>query len=164
MAKAAIPASANHAERRSAPAEAGEGVAPAEPCREETLTGMADFVTTDRSPPSSHRPAGYFAVDAAPGKQLWQKPGSSVVPMYPSHAFSPLADRGLVIFHVGGHDEGALTAFDMNTGDVKWSWKGDGPGYGSPVVATLGGPERLAALLEALAKSLGQAKRKRRAA
>src|SRR4029453_12700819 len=43
------------------------------------------------------------AFDAATGKQLWQKPGSSVVPMYTSHSFSPVADRGLVIFHVGGH-------------------------------------------------------------
>ena len=40
-----------------------------------------------------------------------------------------------MIFHVGGHDKGALTAFDVNTGDVKWSWTGDGPGYGSPIVA-----------------------------
>jgi hypothetical protein len=25
---------------------------------------------------------------------------------------SPLVDRGLVIVHVGGHNQGALTAFD----------------------------------------------------
>jgi outer membrane protein assembly factor BamB len=79
------------------------------------------------------------AFDAATGKQLWQKPGSDVVPMYTSHAFSPLVEGGLVIFHVGGHNQGALTAFDMNTGDVKWSWNGDGPGYGSPILADFGG-------------------------
>jgi outer membrane protein assembly factor BamB len=83
------------------------------------------------------------AFDAANGKQLWQKPGTRVVPIYTSHAFSPLADRGLVIFHVGGHDEGALTAFDANTGDVKWRWAGDGPGYGSPIVAELGGTRQI---------------------
>jgi outer membrane protein assembly factor BamB len=27
----------------------------------------------------------------------------------------------------------------VNTGDVKWSWSGDGPGYGSPIVAEFGG-------------------------
>lgn len=83
------------------------------------------------------------AFDAATGKQVWQKPGSSLVPMYTSHAFSPLVERGLVIFHVGGHDKGALTAYDVNTGDVKWSWNGDGPGYGSPVVADFGGTRQI---------------------
>jgi outer membrane protein assembly factor BamB len=83
------------------------------------------------------------AWDAATGKQLWQKPGTGVVPMYTTHSFSPLVDRGLVIFHVGGHMKGALTAFDANTGDVKWSWDGDGPGYGSPVVADFGGTRQI---------------------
>lgn len=83
------------------------------------------------------------AFDAATGRQVWQKPGSSLVPMYTSHAFSPLVERGLVIFHVGGHDKGALTAYDANTGDVKWSWNGDGPGYGSPVVADFGGTRQI---------------------
>ena len=35
---------------------------------------------------------------------------------------------------------GALTAFDPATGNVLWAWKGDGPGYSSPVVARAGGP------------------------
>jgi outer membrane protein assembly factor BamB len=83
------------------------------------------------------------AWDAATGKQVWQKPGSTVVPQFTTHAFSPLVDRGLVIFHTGGHDNGALTAFDINTGAEKWSWKGDGPGYGSPVVADLGGTRQI---------------------
>jgi len=88
------------------------------------------------------------AFDAANGKQLWQKPGSSVVPMYTSHSFSPLVERGLVIFHVGGHMQGALTAFDVNTGDVKWSWTGDGPGYGSPIVAELAGTRQLVTITQ----------------
>ena len=49
------------------------------------------------------------------------------------YAFSPIVDRGLVIFHVGGHDKGALTAYDMVTGSVRWTWAGDGPGYTIPV-------------------------------
>jgi outer membrane protein assembly factor BamB len=89
------------------------------------------------------------AFDAATGKQLWQKPGSSTVPMYTSHSFSPLVDRGLVIFHVGGHNQGALTAFDANTGDVKWSWNGDGPGYGSPIVAELDGTRQIVTITQA---------------
>jgi outer membrane protein assembly factor BamB len=83
------------------------------------------------------------AFDAATGKQLWQKPGSELVPMYTTHSFSPLVDRGLVIFHVGGHNKGALTAFDANTGAEKWSWTGDGPGYGSPILADIGGTRQI---------------------
>lgn len=79
------------------------------------------------------------AFDADTGRQLWQKPGSTPLPLYTSHAFSPVVDRGQVIFHVGGHEKGALTAFDVVTGAVKWNWPGDGPGYGSPILADLGG-------------------------
>jgi outer membrane protein assembly factor BamB len=86
--------------------------------------------------------------DAASGKLLWQKPGSSVVPMYTSHSFSPLVDNGLVIFHVGGHNQGALTAFDLYTGEAKWTWTGDGPGYGSPIVVTLGGTRQLVTITQ----------------
>jgi outer membrane protein assembly factor BamB len=78
------------------------------------------------------------AFNAADGKQLWQKPAPPVAPLYHT-AMSPLVDRGLVIVHVGGHNQGALTAFDPGTGAVKWRWAGDGPSYGSPMAADLGG-------------------------
>jgi outer membrane protein assembly factor BamB len=48
-----------------------------------------------------------------------------------------------VIVHVGGHDDGALTAFDVATGDIRWSWDGDGPAYGSPVVFELEGARQV---------------------
>jgi len=79
------------------------------------------------------------AWDAASGKQLWQKPGADVVPLYTTHAFSPMVDGNNVIFHVGGHGKGALTALDINSGTARWSWPGDGPSYGSPVMVTIGG-------------------------
>jgi outer membrane protein assembly factor BamB len=88
------------------------------------------------------------AFDAASGKQLWQKPGSLPLPMFNSHAFSPLVEGGLVVFHTGGHMQGALTAFDVNTGAVKWSWAGDGPGYGSPIVADLGGTRQIVTITQ----------------
>ncbi len=88
------------------------------------------------------------AFDAASGKVLWQKPGSSPAPMFTTHAFSPLVDRGVVIFHVGGHDQGALTAFDVKTGAVRWQWDGDGPGYGSPVVAEIDGTRQIVTLTQ----------------
>ena len=45
------------------------------------------------------------AFDAASGKQLWQKPAGTTQPLYGT-SMSPLVDRGLVIVHVGGHDQG----------------------------------------------------------
>ena len=89
------------------------------------------------------------AFDAASGRQVWQKPGSSVVPEYTSHAFSPVVEDGTVIFHVGGHDQGALTAYDVNSGEVQWSWDGDGPGYGSPIVADFGGVRQVVTVTQA---------------
>lgn len=88
------------------------------------------------------------AWDAATGKQLWQKPGSTLVPMYTTHAFSPLIEGGTVIFHVGGHDKGALTAFDVNTGQERWSWGGDGPGYGSPIIADFDGVRQVVTITQ----------------
>jgi len=52
------------------------------------------------------------------------------------------------VFHVGGHDKGALTAFDLNTGQAKWAWTGDGPGYGSPIVADFGGVRQIVTITQ----------------
>lgn len=82
------------------------------------------------------------AFDAETGGQLWQKPAPRAQPLYHT-AMSPLVDAALVIVHVGGHDDGTLTAFDVATGDVRWSWDGDGPAYGSPVVAELEGTRQV---------------------
>jgi len=82
------------------------------------------------------------AFDAGTGKRLWQTPHSQPGPLYHT-SMSPLIDRGLAIVHVGSHGRGALTAFDVNTGAVKWHWDGDGPGYGSPIVAEFEGTRQI---------------------
>jgi outer membrane protein assembly factor BamB len=80
--------------------------------------------------------------DAASGRPCWRKEFAGqfgqTSPLYGT-AMSPVVDRGLLIAHVGGNDKGALTAFDLGSGEVKWNWKGDGPGYASPVITELGG-------------------------
>ena len=85
------------------------------------------------------------AFDAASGKLLWQKPAPAEGPTF-STSQSPLVDRGLLIVHVGGHKEGALTAFDPNTGNPRWRWDGDGAAYGSPVAADIAGTRQVITL------------------
>lgn len=88
------------------------------------------------------------AVDAADGALLWRKPSQAVEPLYAT-ALSPVADNGRVIFHLGGQDNGALTAFDAKSGDVVWAWDGDGPAYASPMVAELGGVRQIVTVTQA---------------
>ncbi len=78
------------------------------------------------------------AFDAETGKTLWQRPAPAKQPLYHA-AMSPLVDGDLVIIHVGGDADGALTAFDVATGELRWSWDEDGPAYGSPIVVELAG-------------------------
>jgi outer membrane protein assembly factor BamB len=82
------------------------------------------------------------AIDAKSGKMLWQKPAPEVGPTFTTSQ-SPLYDRGRLIVHVGGAKGGALTAFDPASGAAKWQWTGDGPSYGSPVIADLGGTRQV---------------------
>ena len=88
------------------------------------------------------------AFDAATGRQLWQKPGLTEQPLWTSHSFSPLVDRGRVVFHMGGNDKGMLGAFDVNTGEAKWVWSGDGPGYGSPMLYEFAGMRQIVTMTQ----------------
>jgi outer membrane protein assembly factor BamB len=81
------------------------------------------------------------AHDARTGKLKWRefsKQYPKTSPLFGT-AMSPLIDRGLLIAHVGGPDKGALTAFDPETGAIKWTNEVDGPAYSSPIVVTLAG-------------------------
>jgi len=84
--------------------------------------------------------------DAASGSLKWRKDFSSeftaTSPQFGT-ALSPLVEAGLCIVHVGGRDQGALRAFGVDGGDVKWSWTGDGPGYASPIAVTLAGEKQV---------------------
>jgi outer membrane protein assembly factor BamB len=84
--------------------------------------------------------------DAETGRVIWRKDFAgqykSVSPVFGT-AMSPLADRGLLIAHVGGNHSGALTAFDAASGAVKWTWAEDGPAYASPIVVELAGARQL---------------------
>jgi outer membrane protein assembly factor BamB len=83
--------------------------------------------------------------NAASGEKLWQKEFSkqfaATAPLY-GHALSPLVDQGRLVAHVGGHNSGALTAFDLSNGKVVWQQAIGGPGYTSPIVVS-GSPRQL---------------------
>ena len=82
------------------------------------------------------------AFDAETGKQLWQKPATKAQPQYHT-AMSPVVDGNVVIVHVGGPGEAALTALDVATGNPRWSWSDDSPAYGSPIVVDLAGTRQV---------------------
>ena len=82
------------------------------------------------------------AWDADTGRHLWQMEAPPVQPTYHT-AMSPVVDGDVMIVHIGGQDDGALTAFEVATGEVRWSWDGDGPAYGSPIVVELGGTRQV---------------------
>jgi outer membrane protein assembly factor BamB len=86
--------------------------------------------------------------NVADGTLKWRKELSKQYPLTSplyGTAMSPLVENGLLIAHVGGHDKGALTAFDAESGDVKWANDLDGPGYASPITATLAGERQIVA-------------------
>jgi outer membrane protein assembly factor BamB len=84
--------------------------------------------------------------DAETGELKWRKDFSgqfaSTAPEFGT-AMSPLAVDGLLIAHVGGDRDGALIAFDAETGEEKWRWAEDGPGYASPIVVELEGTKQV---------------------
>jgi outer membrane protein assembly factor BamB len=84
--------------------------------------------------------------DAAKGKILWRKDfaQSFTVPMPTCGAsLSPLVDGKKLYVHVGHDEEGAFYALDKDSGKEIWSWKGQGPAYTSPVLATIGGKRQI---------------------
>jgi len=87
-------------------------------------------------------------LNAADGSVVWRKdlfPGA--VPKYYT-ALSPIIVDGMAIAHLGGPGHGALMAFDLNSGDVKWKWDAEGPAYSSPVLMTAGGVRQVVAMTE----------------
>ena len=86
------------------------------------------------------------AWQAQDGRVLWRrdfkKEFPSTVPDF-GVAMSPIVASDLVIVHAGGTDNGAVMAVDPASGTTKWTWKGDGPAYASPIVATFAGAQQI---------------------
>ncbi|MGB2862438.1 MAG: PQQ-binding-like beta-propeller repeat protein [Sedimentisphaerales bacterium] len=96
-------------------------------------------------------------LDAATGKVVWRKdPFPKVVPQFFTST-SPIIIDGMAIGHLGGQDNGAIIAYDLNTGDEKWRWAGEGPAYASPALLTVAGTKQLVTLAEKSVVSIGVA-------
>jgi outer membrane protein assembly factor BamB len=96
-------------------------------------------------------------LDAATGKLLWRKDNpSNAFPAFFTGA-SPLITDGMCILHIGKMDDGQVVAYDLNSGDEKWKWSGEGPSYSSPSVMTIEGKRLLVVITEKNIMALGLA-------
>jgi outer membrane protein assembly factor BamB len=84
------------------------------------------------------------AFNAATGKLLWQKPAPAEHPYF-GMAASPIGEKDLVILHPGSY--GPLTAYDTNTGVVRWTAKGDSA-YASPIIVEMGGVRQIVSMTQ----------------
>lgn len=85
----------------------------------------------------------FSAFDASTGKLLWQTPEPAEHPYFTA-ASSPAADAGLVFAHPGNYDP--LTAFDADTGEVRWRSSGGGF-FASPILVDLAGTRQVVTVL-----------------
>ncbi|MET0556816.1 MAG: PQQ-binding-like beta-propeller repeat protein [Vicinamibacteria bacterium] len=116
--------------------------------------GAASYGSGPRSTPVIHEGRLFTlgiggiltAFDAKDGRIAWQKDFTGRFPATAppfGTSMSPLVASGNLIVHAGGHDGGALIAFDPATGAERWVLDGDGPSYSSPIVTTFDGQEQV---------------------
>ena len=90
---------------------------------------------------------------ASDGSLLWRKDYSDAVDtskLFCGTAMSPLLEGGALIVHVGSDVHGGrILALDPATGAERWTWKGPGPGYASPIVATIAGVRQIITMTNA---------------
>lgn len=78
-------------------------------------------------------------LDAGSGELLWRKdPFPGIVPMFFT-SLSPVIADGMCVTHLGGAGNGAMIAYDLNSGNERWRWDEEGPDYGSPVLLKVQG-------------------------
>lgn len=92
------------------------------------------------------------------GALAWRKDYSASVDLsklFTGTAASPLLDGGSVIVQVGSDVHGGrIIALDPHTGAERWTWKGKGPGYASPVAITAGGTRQIVTMTEGSVEGL----------
>jgi outer membrane protein assembly factor BamB len=87
-------------------------------------------------------------LEAATGKEVWRKDEfPKVVPRFYT-AMSPIIVDGMAIAQLGGSGNGAIMAFDLPTGNLKWKWTNEGPAYASPTLMTVEGTKQMVTLTD----------------
>jgi outer membrane protein assembly factor BamB len=94
-------------------------------------------------------------LDAATGKVVWRKDSKAWPDFFTS--YSPVIVQGKCVAHLGGGGSGAITAYDLKSGEEKWKWTGEGPSYGSPALMTVDGVKALVTLTERSLVGIGVA-------
>ena len=84
-------------------------------------------------------------LDAATGDFLWQRNEFDSWPRFYASS-SPLIVDDVCIVQLGGERDGGIFAYDLASGEPKWRWTGDGPGYGSPVPMAVNDTKAVVAL------------------
>ena len=87
------------------------------------------------------------AWNIADGTVAWRhdySPSIDTSKLFCGTAMSPMLEGGSLIVQVGSDVHGGrVLALDPATGKERWSWKGAGPGYASPVAATIDGVRQI---------------------
>src|SRR5688572_6035250 len=90
------------------------------------------------------------AWNTADGTIAWRQDYSSSIDtskLFCGTAMSPMLEGGSLIVQVGSDVHGGrVLALDPATGKERWSWKGLGPGYASPLAVTIEGLRQIITL------------------
>ena len=90
------------------------------------------------------------AWNSADGSLAWRKDYSASVDtskLFCGTAMSPMLEGGSLIVQVGSDVHGGrVLAIDPANGNERWTWKGLGPGYASPIAITVAGTRQIVAL------------------
>jgi len=96
-------------------------------------------------------------LDAASGAVKWRKNDfAGAWPRFHT-ATSPIVADGLCIVQLGKESQGAVVAYDLASGEQKWKWTDEGPGYASPVLMTVAGTKMVVTLTAKSVAGLGLA-------
>src|SRR5262249_11765510 len=93
--------------------------------------------------------------EADSGKVLWRKESKAWPRFFTSS--SPIIVDGKCVAYLGGDGKGDLSAYDLGTGEAKWTWNGNPPGYASPVLMAVDGTKQLVTLAEKSVVGIGVA-------